>query len=83
MDEDKPLKDSNFDAFCENIAKSIEVSQALQEKTNQEIGVLLIEHMQNDLDIFSPQYELIEDVLRRLEFDFEKWYDEEDEKETK
>jgi len=82
MTEDKPLKDSNFKAFCENIIKGIEISQALQEKTNQEIGILLIEHIQNDLEIFSPAYELVEDVLRRLEFDFQKWYDEEDEKEA-
>lgn len=80
MAEDKPLKDSNFDAFCEKIVKSIKISEALKKKTNQEIGLLLIEYIQNDLEIFSPAYELIESVLQRLEFDFQKYYDEENEK---
>jgi len=63
--------------------QSIKVGKALAEKTNQEIGRLLIEHVQNDMEIFSPQYELIEATLARLGFDFEQYYEEEDGKEAK
>lgn len=77
---DELARDEKLIAFAENIMGGVKISEALQEKTNQEIGILLIEHIQADLGIFSPAYELIEDVLRRLKFDFEKWYDEEDEK---
>jgi len=79
---DELARTENFENFVEAIAQSIKVGQALAEKTNQEIGRLLIDHIQNDMVIFSPQYELIEDVLRRLGFDFEKWYDEEEAKDN-
>ena len=87
MDEkdftDELARTENFDKFCENIVQSIKVGKALAEKTNQEIGRLLIEHVQNDMEIFSPQYELIEATLARLGFDFEQYYEEEDGKEAK
>lgn len=70
------LTDEQAEKLYRAIATSVKVQYALEQKTNQELGKLLVEHIQGNMSIFSPQYELIEEVLRRLEFDADEYYEE-------
>ena len=48
------------------LAKSVEVSLKLHEKSNKEIADLLMEHVWANMDCTSPQSDLVAEAIERL-----------------
>jgi len=61
-----PHEDLKNPELFADIINSINTSELLKGKSNEEIASLALEHLWSHIDMFSPQSDLLEEIIERL-----------------